>query len=84
MACAFTAMLLIDTNFGEVALIVVTSILGMFGVAAGLEGFLRGNIPWPLRIVSIAGGLLLIIPGVLTDVIGVVIIAGIVVFQFMR
>ncbi len=78
------AMLLIDTNFGEVALIVVTSILGMFGVAAGLEGFLRGNIPWPLRIVSIAGGLLLIIPGVLTDVIGVVIIAGIVVFQFMR
>ncbi len=78
------AMLLIDTNFGEVALIVVTSILGMFGVAAGLEGFLRGNIPWPLRLVSIAGGLLLIIPGVLTDVIGVVIIAGIVVLQFMR
>jgi TRAP-type uncharacterized transport system fused permease subunit len=78
------AMLLIDTNFGEVALIVVTSILGMFGVAAGLEGYLQGNMFWPLRLVAIAGGLLLIIPGFLTDIIGIVVIAGIVLLQVFR
>ena len=78
------AMLLIDTSFGKVALIVVTSILGMFGVAAGLEGHLRGTLAWPLRIVSIAGGLLLLIPGVLTDVIGIVVIGGVIAFQYLR
>jgi len=78
------AMLLIDATFAEVALIIVTSIIGMFGVSAGLEGYLRGSLPWPLRIVSIAAGLLLIIPGVLTDVIGVVLIAAIVAVQFLR
>ena len=78
------AMLLIDTNFLEVAEIVVTSVVGMFGVAAGLEGFLMGRLAWPLRIVSIAAGLLLIYPGILTDVVGVVLIAAVVAFQVAR
>ena len=78
------AMLLIDTNFLEVAEIIITSVVGMFGVAAGLEGFLMGRLVWPLRIVSIAAGLLLIYPGILTDVIGVVLIAAVVAFQIAR
>jgi len=78
------AMLLIDTSFPEVALIVITSIIGMFSVAAGLEGYLKGNMHWTLRIVSVVGGLLLIYPGILTDIIGIVVIAAVVAFQFLR
>ncbi len=78
------SMLLIDTDFLKVALIVITSILGMVGVSAGLEGYLKGNLVWPLRIVSVGAGLLLIIPGVLTDVIGIVLVAAVVAFQILR
>ena len=78
------AMLLIDTDFWEVALIVITSILGMVGVGAGLEGYLLHKMNIVFRLVSIAAGLLLIIPGVLTDVIGLVVIAAIVAIQFVQ
>ena len=77
-------MLLIDTTFPKVALIVVTSVLGMVGVSAGLNGYLKGSLLWPLRIVAIGAGLLLIIPGILTDVIGVVLIAALLAFQLLR
>ena len=77
-------MLLIDTNFLQVAMIVVTSVIGMVGVSAGLNGYLKGSLLWPMRIVSVAAGLLLIIPGTLTDVIGIVVIAALLAFQILR
>ena len=39
---------------------------------------------WPMRIVAVAAGLLLIIPGTLTDVIGIVVIAALLAFQILR
>ena len=51
--------------------IVITSMLGTAGVAVGVEGFLKGRMHWLLRIVSLAGGLLLIAPDTVTDVIGI-------------
>ena len=77
------SMLLIDTNFGEVALICVTSLVGMAGVAAALEGFFKRKMYWYERILSAAGGLLLIYPGLTTDVIGFGLIAVVVAFQFI-
>jgi len=56
------AMLLIDTNALEVVQIAITSFIGIFGVAAGMEGFMFTNLkPWE-RVVVIIGGLLLIRP----------------------
>jgi TRAP transporter 4TM/12TM fusion protein len=75
------AMLFIDTNVWEFILIVVTSAIGMFGVSMGLEGYMSGKLVWPLRLVSIAGGLLLIYPGIWTDVGGIVIVFGIIFLQ---
>ena len=78
------SMLFIDTNFLEVTIIVITSIIGMFGVAVALEGYMKGKVAWPLRILIAAGGLLLIYPGTLTDVIGLVVVGGICLFQMLR
>ena len=76
-------MLFVDTTVWEVILICITSVLGIFGVSAALEGYLRGAMAWYLRIISAAGGLLLIYPGLVTDAIGLVLI-GIVIFaQFV-
>ena len=66
------SLLLMDQGFATAALGIVTALVGMFGMAMGLEGFLRGHILWPLRLLCLAGGLLLIYPGLLTDLIGFV------------
>lgn len=74
-------MLFIDTTIPEVILIIITSCTGMFGVSAGLEGYMITHLSWPLRIISAAGGLMLIIPGWRTDLIGISMIALIVIIQ---
>ena len=78
------AMLLINTTAVQVVLVVVTSIVGIFGVAAALNGFLRGPLHPLLRVLIGAGGLLMMDPSPLTDVVGVVMLAAVLVFQAMR
>ena len=75
-------MLLIDTNAFDVILICITSLIGMFAVAAGIEGWFMHKMPWWQRIISIAGGLCLIVPGWQTDLVGVALVAIIAVIQF--
>ena len=77
------AMLFIDTNAGEVILIVITSLIGMYGVAAGLEGYMFRNTSWWERLLCIAGGLLLIYPGLVTDIAGLVLIVIVVLIQLL-
>ena len=75
-------MLLVDTTWYEVVLITITSIVGMYGVTFGLSGFSPNEggkaraAAWLQRLVAIAGGLLLIYPGIVTDIIGVVLVGG--------
>ena len=78
------ALLFIDTVWYEVVLIVVTAALGMVGVAAGLSGYLIINMNLLERLMCVAGGLLLIIPGTLTDIIGLAVIALGVGMQVLR
>ena len=76
------AMVLVDTNFIEVVGIVISSILGMFGVAAALNGHLFRPIPMLLRLAICAGGLMMMVPGALTDAIGIALVGGIFAFQY--
>ena len=68
----------------EVALTVITAVIGMIGVAAGLSGYLLGNMNIVQRIVTILGGVLLIIPGVWTDAAGIALVAVAVVWQMLE
>ena len=77
------AMLFIDTTVPEVILICITSLVGMFAVAAALQGYLFHNMKWFERILSAAGGLLLIYPGIVTDAIGLGLFAIVVVIQLL-
>ena len=78
------AMLLIDTNVASFILIALTSAVGMFGVSMGLEGFFMGLLSMPLRLVAIAGGLLLIYPGAVTDIAGLAVVGGLIALQAMK
>ncbi|MBR5236536.1 MAG: TRAP transporter permease [Clostridia bacterium] len=77
------AMLFIDTTPLAVIQISITSLIGMFGISAALEGYLFSNMPWYQRIAAAVGGLLLIDPNPTTDIVGIVIVAAIVVLQFI-
>ena len=63
--------------------IVITALLGLFGVATALNGFLYRPVNPLFRVLIAAGGLCMMIPGNLTDIIGLVVVVGIVVIQRM-
>ena len=77
------AMLFINTNAWQVILICITSLVGMFAVSASLEGYFLHHMKWFERIISVAGGLLLIYPGIVTDVIGLGLVAIVVAIQLL-
>ena len=76
------AMLLIDTGILQVVSVVITSIIGIFGVAAALNGYLFRPVPLLLRFAIFAGGLLMMDPSLATDALGIVLLAGVVAWQF--
>ena len=75
------AMLFIDTTAADVILICITSVAGIFGVSAALEGYVIHPMRWYERIISAAGGLMLIYPGWVTDTIGLCLLAIVIVLQ---
>ncbi|MBO6093369.1 MAG: TRAP transporter fused permease subunit, partial [Oscillospiraceae bacterium] len=77
------AMLLIDTTTLQVILVVATSVIGIFGVAAGLNGYLFRPINPLFRIALAAAGLLMMDPTTTTDVIGFVVMGVVVVAQYL-
>ena len=77
------AMLFIDTSAFEVITICITSLVGIFGVSAALEGYFLNNMKWYERVASAIGGLLLIYPGLVTDVIGLVLVGAVAVVQII-
>lgn len=74
-------MLFIDTKWYEVVLIVITAIIGIYGVSAAMEGYMNVKMPWWQRILCLAGGLLCIVPGVVTDAAGIVCIGATILMQ---
>ena len=80
--CFSPAMLLIGTTAPEVIQIVATSFIGIFAVAAALEGYCFAKIPLLMRLLLAAGGLMLIYPGALTDLGGLGLVAGNLVLLF--
>ena len=77
------AMLFIDTTAWEVVTICITSFVGIFAVSAALEGYFLRHMTWYERIISVAGGLLLIYPGIVTDLIGLGLVAVVVGIQLI-
>ena len=67
-------MLFIGAQWYDILQIGVTSIFGMLGIAAALEGYYTRHAHLLQRILFLAGGLLLIEPSLVTDIIGVIII----------
>jgi TRAP transporter 4TM/12TM fusion protein len=64
------AMLLIDTTWQEAAWIFVTATVGMYGLAAAMQGYLVAEARWWERAVLFLAAVCLVKPGLYTDLLG--------------
>lgn len=62
----------------------VTALIGMISLSSALIGFLADKCNLLERLLLVAGGLLMIQPGIITDVIGIVIFVAILLLQMKR
>ena len=87
---AFSPVMLFEFKAGtstammvlQVIQICITSLLGIFGVAAALNGFLFRQMNPLFRVLMALGGLGMMIPGTVSDLVGLVVVGGIYAYQF--
>jgi len=60
------SLLMINATFPAIVQITITSITGMVGVGAAVEGWYWTRMTWWERIIALAAGLMLIDPGTVT------------------
>lgn len=75
-------LLLINTTWYGIIQIICTSLVGMLGISAAMTGWLMGKAVWWERILLLVGGLMLIDPNLLTDLVGVCIVGGVAAYQY--
>ena len=75
------SLLLIDSTPFSIVTICITAVVGIFGVSAGLSGYIYKRMNPLERILCIAGGITLLIPGTVTDIIGIVLVGIVLVMQ---
>ncbi|GAE45114.1 TRAP transporter permease [Mesobacillus boroniphilus] len=63
-------LLMIDTTWIELIWVVFTAISGMLAIGAGIIGFWLRKLYWWERVLGIVGGIMLIYPEGMTDIIG--------------
>lgn len=78
------AMLLIDIQLVPAIQMIATSLIGIIAVSSGMMAYLLHPMTWWERILFIAGGVLMVDPGAVTDIIGLAIIGAGVVIQITR
>lgn len=76
-------LLMIDGTFLSISWALITAIIGMIAVGAGLIGFWYRRINWVERIVSVVAGLMLLYPEGYSDMIGLGLFIVMLVIQFM-
>ena len=75
------SMLFIDATPVQIVVICITAFFGIYAVSAALSGYIKCPMKMPVRLMSLVGGLCLMIPGTVTDVVGIVLIVAVFVIQ---
>ena len=77
----YNPALIMIGDVSSIALVTFTTIIGVMGLSASIVGYLFTNMNLSIRLVTLAASLSLIIPNVLTDIMGVLIFCIIFIFQ---
>lgn len=77
-------MLLFDVDLPGLIWMLITSLIGITSVAAAVGGWFKTRMNPIERILAFAGGVLLIDPGIVTDIIGIGLSVIVLVWQFVK
>lgn len=66
----------------DIIIAFITAVIGVYFLAVGLIGFQFTKFIWPLRVFYVGAALLMIVPGVKTDFIGIGIVAVLSIFNY--
>ncbi|HHW06120.1 MAG TPA: TRAP transporter permease [Clostridia bacterium] len=78
------SMLLIDTSAAEIVRIIFTALFGMVGLGSAMAGYLLVQASLIERLLLLVGGLMMIHPGLQTDLIGLAVLAAAVACQYLK
>jgi TRAP transporter 4TM/12TM fusion protein len=78
------ALLLINTTPLQIIQMIITSVLGMIGIGAAMEGYFMTHAGKLERVAFLVGGLMLVDPGLLTDIIGLGLMGSLFVYQRLK
>jgi TRAP transporter 4TM/12TM fusion protein len=71
----------VDITVFEIIKIVITSTIGIVSMASGLAGYLLRRMRWFERLILVAAGLLMIYPDLMSDIVGLVVLGAVCVWQ---
>ena len=80
---AYKPALLLQGSVVDIGEACLTAVFGVWFLAMGVEGFLFAILSWWKRIVLMIGGVVLMIPGLLFDAIGIVIVAPVIIIEVL-
>ncbi|MBQ2960704.1 MAG: TRAP transporter permease [Oscillospiraceae bacterium] len=80
--CMNPAMLLIDITVIKMIQIIITSFVGIFGVAAALNGYLFKNMTVVPRVLILVAGIMMMDPQLVTDIIGIAVFCAVIAWQY--
>ena len=77
-------LLFINSTIGHTLLLIVTALAGVLALGAAAGGYLLDHTKIQERIILMISALALLAPGLLTDGVGIVLLAGVLILQKMR
>ena len=69
---------------GEIALAIITATAGAFALACALQRYFKGTLSWPATIALFIGSVLMLMPGLVSDIVGCVLIVLCLGYQTMN
>lgn len=77
-------LLMQGTGAWGAVLVAVTAAVGVIALGIGFEGYLLEKMNWAFRVLSFSSAIVLVIPGLVSDLIGFSLLAVVVVFQILK
>lgn len=74
-------MLMLNAEWYEILQIIVTAFIGMLGISMSIEKYWNTKLSVFQQIITLAGGLCLIIPGIVSDIIGLILVGTVMLIQ---
>jgi len=62
----------------------ITATIGVIAMAGAVQGWMFTRCTWYERIVMFGGALCMILPGSITDIVGIVLVGGVFVFSYLK